>query len=219
MSYSSELDIILVCFVVLRHRRHNKLVIDYVDLVEEAFSNEDEPVDLMFRFRCSTFMRFLVKMLLIVFCVTNSYLVFDVVTTTIDDFINEQTVAIEMMGNFILVIILVILCIPDMLCHIAYIALIGNILFLVSLGLAFKCPLDYQFSVDPMRDLWSFKIWPMTVFIVPLLTQVTAFVIPLRFEMETSKHLRKPPYMVDSCVWILALILCGFLCHANQGTN
>uniref|UniRef100_A0A1A9VV92 Amino acid transporter transmembrane domain-containing protein n=1 Tax=Glossina austeni TaxID=7395 RepID=A0A1A9VV92_GLOAU len=201
--------ILISCNNVLRHRRHNKLVIGYVDLVEEAFSNEDEPVDLMFGFRCSTLMRFLVKMLLLVFCVTNSYLVFEVITRMTEDYISNNTIPVRVMESSSLVIILILLCIPDVLCHIAYIALVGNILFLVSLGMAFKCPLDYQFGVDPIRDFWNFKIWPMTMFVVPTLTQVTAFIIPLRFEMESSQYLKKPPYIVDSCLWTLALILCG----------
>uniref|UniRef100_A0A1B0FN21 Uncharacterized protein n=1 Tax=Glossina morsitans morsitans TaxID=37546 RepID=A0A1B0FN21_GLOMM len=200
--------ILISCYNVLRHRRHNKLVIDYVDLAEEAFSNENEPVDLMFRFRCSTFMRFLVKMLLVVFCVTNSYLIFEGITHMIDDFIISKTIPTRMMASSSVVIILLLLCIPDMLCHIYYIALVGNILFLVSLGMAFKCPLDYQFGVDPIRDFWNFKIWPMTVFVVPFLTQVTALIIPLRFEMESSEYLKNPPYMVDVCLWALALTVC-----------
>uniref|UniRef100_A0A1A9Z9R9 Amino acid transporter transmembrane domain-containing protein n=1 Tax=Glossina pallidipes TaxID=7398 RepID=A0A1A9Z9R9_GLOPL len=200
--------IVISCYDVLRHRRHNNLVIDYVDLAEQAFSNEDEPADLMFRLRCSAITRFLVKMLLIVFCVTNSYMIFEAITRMLDQFVSNTTIPTRMMESSCIVILLFLLCIPDVLRHISYIALAGNILFLLSLGMAFKCPLDYQFGVEPMRDFWNFKIWPMTVFVVPLLTQVTVFVIPLRFEMESSTHLTKPPYMVDFCLWTLALILC-----------
>uniref|UniRef100_A0A1A9WVF6 Amino acid transporter transmembrane domain-containing protein n=1 Tax=Glossina brevipalpis TaxID=37001 RepID=A0A1A9WVF6_9MUSC len=200
--------ILLSSYNILRHKRHNKLVIDYVDLMEEAFANEDEPVDLMFRFRCSTFMRFFVKMLLIMFCVTYSYMIFEMITSTLRDFLFKETVSLLIAESFILVIILILLCIPDVLCYITYIALVGNILFLLSLAMAFKCPSDYQFGIDPMQDLWNYKIWPMPVFVIPLLTQASAFIIPLRFEMERSNYLSNPPYMIDLCLWILGLILC-----------